>query len=255
MLTFNKENWRKFPNWGGFRSLPVPGWQFLNQIRLADSLKLYWVFTVIVPIFAFAVSQFPESIEVTVLGQSLSIRLSFPFTWSVMYFAGVSFAIGGSILQLNCPRLIQDFPRPREIGDGTNISTLEAAAYVSQLFSGERFPISNHEFISSEQATRAIWNHYGGPKGEFSMNQAHLSHPTSGVERFSVILNDPNTKSDLLHRAHVFASYSRYWARLTCVLFFLLGSIFVGYVLFQNFVFVASTTDLPTIKFLSSPSS
>ena len=67
-----------------------------------------WIF--LVPIAAKILSRVEDVATITIFGYTFSIPLSLPFSWKVFYFSAICFAFGNLLHKLRCPKLILDHP-------------------------------------------------------------------------------------------------------------------------------------------------
>ncbi|MEM7812248.1 MAG: hypothetical protein AAF532_12295 [Planctomycetota bacterium] len=88
-------------------------WETIDSIGQSQRLRQTSFFLFLTPIAASVLSRLPKSIEVPVFEQDLTIVLSLPFSWSLLFWAAVSSGIASIIYTAFCPDIVRrfhDFP-------------------------------------------------------------------------------------------------------------------------------------------------
>lgn len=78
-----------------------------HQTRMVTSLYA-WLF--VVPLVANFLAALPDSITVPVLHQKITINLTLPFSWILLYTGAIFVVASNLIYQVWCPKILKDHP-------------------------------------------------------------------------------------------------------------------------------------------------
>lgn len=85
----------------------IPTWQTLESIGNNKLIKSTYIWIVIIPILAKLLEKIPMNSEI-IFG-NIHISLTLPFSWQLLYFSALIFAIATALFSLFCPPLISKF--------------------------------------------------------------------------------------------------------------------------------------------------
>ena len=89
--------------------LKIPKWDDLNRLGKSRLLQSSYVWLLLVPMAAKALSAIENPLILTGISDGLRIHIALPFSWHVFYFSAVFVSIAGVIYTLFCPKLIRSF--------------------------------------------------------------------------------------------------------------------------------------------------
>lgn len=86
-------------------------WRALLSVLDAGIFSRLYIWLIIVPWFAQFSEKFPSSIDIKPFDSEpiVSITLSLPFSWYVLYFSGISFVIARVIFIYYCPKFLREY--------------------------------------------------------------------------------------------------------------------------------------------------
>ncbi len=83
-------------------------WTQLKRVQRQRVVRSMYVWLFVVPVAAKSLALLESPAKLDLLGYSLSIDLSLPFSWSAFYFAAVAFVVGSLVYAKACPKIIQE---------------------------------------------------------------------------------------------------------------------------------------------------
>ena len=95
--------WRRFPNEGSH-------WQFLDGYFKPVVTRLFVSWFALAPIVVGLISNFPDPLGLMLGNQEILIELALPFSWQILWFASLIYAIALAIHTLMCPAFIRRYP-------------------------------------------------------------------------------------------------------------------------------------------------
>jgi len=85
-------------------------WRQLRKLAELSFVKSSYAWVFVVPVIAKLLSQIEEKfIDLRVFGYVLSVPTQLPFSWTVLYFSGLSFLVAYVIYLARAPRLIKEY--------------------------------------------------------------------------------------------------------------------------------------------------
>ena len=84
-------------------------WDRIDSVGKHESLKSSYVFLFLVPIAARILGSLPETIEIHLTHQIISIHPRLPFSWIVFFFAALAVAIANTVYSFCCPSMVKAF--------------------------------------------------------------------------------------------------------------------------------------------------
>ncbi len=89
--------------------LAAPKWDGLNRFGKNRALQSSYVWLLIVPIAAKALSAIEDPLVLEGISHGLKITLALPFSWKLFYFSAIAVSGASAIYALACPELISRF--------------------------------------------------------------------------------------------------------------------------------------------------
>lgn len=251
----------------------IPNWITLRLFGQNKILKSSYFWFFFVPICAKLLQYLPDAVEVGLpdvmrplnaggLPRSeVSLSLSLPFTWQVMFFASVAFSIASIIFAWRCPPLIRDFVSPADfteqgrspfhiwhfVGEARKQELpqrLVGEGYVIQ--SQYRLSMRKKIYWHDTQAMSEFWSYHIPIDNVFKVQlinediEAH-NRPDDMPEDECSIPDTPWHKpiSDdhfklLFHGARFEMQTMGTWSRFVCSVFYVLGFFAVFYLGCEN---------------------
>lgn len=183
----------------------IPRWDELNRLGRSRLLQSSYVWLLLVPMAAKALSAIDDPLILKGIAEGLRIHLTLPFSWRLFYFSAVTVSIAGAIYSFFCPKLVRTFGNYAE--------------YRSEGRGREYLLRYAKEQMHQEDTFEAGFN--GGALNDEVTN---AKEEKEFAELFWRIHSDENLKSPYL--------------RAACFLFYSVGLVLIAIVLVQNFIFV-----------------
>ncbi len=117
----------------------IPSWSTLTKYGRSRLIRTSYIWLFAVPFLAQLLRGVDRELELSFLGNPLTLTLDLPFSWKMFYFGAVAAAIASAVYSTYCPNIIRDYERYWELnreGKGSRHITralLEAAASHSLL--------------------------------------------------------------------------------------------------------------------------
>lgn len=182
-------------------------WDDLNRVGKSRLLQSSYVWLLLVPMAAKALSAIENPLILKGISDGLRIHVALPFSWHVFYFSAVSVSIAGVIYTLFCPKLIRSFSNYAEYrSEGRGQEYLLRYAQ-TEMHQGDTLKAGWDNAVLTE---------------EVKDTKSEIEYATL----FWKIHLEENKKSP-------------FW-RLACFSLYAVGLILVLIVLTQNFIFVVS---------------
>ncbi len=204
----------------GIRKISVPTWRNLKQWGSSRILQSSYFWIVAVPVMARTFSSISE-VEISLGGEKFVLELTLPFTWQILYFAAVFFALGSLSYSFFCPRIIRNFLNHadyRNSGHGSRTLYYDLRHAV-----GDRLRNQNFQNWLLKEFGFLVKGYNAQPSemNDELSSEAHVNEPE--LFAYTVRASD--------------------WARLgprifTCS-FYVLGFLLLGVVFVENFGYVA----------------
>lgn len=198
-------------------------------------LKTSRLWLIVVPLAVKALAASPNPILIPSLGISLSLDL--PFSWKAFYFASVLFAIAGLIFDWKCPTLIKNYKGYQDFhAEHYNDNELVREVYklryshlrrpddLTQLFLAQYTDLENpQEIFDGYSEENQDWVY-------FRQVVFMIIEPVKVLEEH---------RGSAFHAVRFIASISYPIFLWACGLLYVGGFVLLGWVLIQNFIYVA----------------
>jgi hypothetical protein len=214
-------------------------WPELKSLGGSRMVRISFLWLILVPLAAKALSKAGPEIQVGLGEHLLTIPLALPFSWKLFYFGAAAFAAGTFVYRVGCPRLIRDYV-------GYNEYQNEG-----------RGP----EYILNQCLTVLTWRHGPWKSNEIHVLDEFIDRYTQGdvwhkgIVRMSFASppdNPARTKETKRGRMHIPAELcadafwfarnasadSHPWLRTICTALLVTGYTFFLWVAGQGFLFV-----------------
>lgn len=105
----------------------IPDWIELKVIGRNKLSKTSYYWIILLPILVKIVSPLNKNLTFQILNESISLSISLPFSWKVLFLASIFFSAGNLLFNRFCPNLIKSYNSPIEYEDeGKTNSTLRS---------------------------------------------------------------------------------------------------------------------------------
>lgn len=205
-------------------------WLQLSNLGSNKVVKSMMIWMLVTPIVAKALSSV-ESINLSFLQTDQSISLSLPFSWQVFFFCALFFTVANIIYNMKCPRLISKYKNYADFESKDNSLYLVISEFNQHV---------NPEMIKSNFLEIGVVVSKYTPAKDIALEWT--SDDTSNVNWRKGI--DSLRHANVEDKPDIFASLRILLAKLnsgwafTCVAFYALGFIGMGFVMLQNIMYV-----------------
>ncbi len=119
----------------GFLLLNVtPTWDKLRGLGRNRVIRSSYFWFVVVPIAANLMQPVPPELSVSLFGAHFSIATTLPFSWKLLFFAALFFALASLLFSWRCPTIINRYESYRGFREAEH-SGIELIAYTDEFFS------------------------------------------------------------------------------------------------------------------------
>jgi len=199
--------------WAGFN------WQFLRDIRQNKIVASMGFWLVFVPLAAKAMHEVSDVVSIELGGQIIKLHMTLPFSWQSLFFSALFFSAGNLLVSILCPRIVfehRDFGSFESAGK-THIHLREY---------DERF-----NALNEQKRERLL--HLAGVN---TQNQ-----DDRGIGEFAVVELRKN-----FWKAYAIQNVSSHLLRWICSVFYVVGFMLLGEILYKQVLWVASSISLST---------
>jgi hypothetical protein len=199
-----------------------PSWSSLRKLGESKALKSSYLWFVFVPIAARLFEKIDDIFPLTIAGHTFTVHASLPFSWITFYLSACAFTIASLIYSWRCPTILQDFSTYEDFKkSGRGISYLDNIA--------EKLPSFALAEIMKEDADSV--RHLPKTGRKLGFDWKPTLRDESDNQRIFWLIWDANNRASASQRLLAFYMY-------------LIGFIFLGKVVLQNFVFVVNKMGL-----------
>lgn len=178
-------------------------------------------------------STISHDFELPIFGTNLRIVLGVPFTWELLYYSSVFFAIATLIYAICCPEIVKKYDKYSDFAaEGKGSDQLVSYAYG---ISADRTRQSGRHRLSDVQLLRFLRMYTGGNQGLEPDNLGQLTQGTLRAENVSVHRLD----AGFWYVRDCADKYSPL-ARLMVQVLYGVGFVLFVWIMVQNFWFVVS---------------
>ncbi|MEI8654300.1 hypothetical protein P4S57_17205 [Pseudoalteromonas sp. Hal273] len=205
-------------------------WLQISNLGSNKVVKSMMIWMLVTPIVAKALSSV-ESINISFLQTDQSIALSLPFSWQVFFFCALSFTVANIIYTIKCPALISKYKNYADFESKDNSLYLVVSEFNQHV---------NPEMIRSNfLEIGVIVSKYSPAKDialEWTSDDTSNVNWRKGIDslRHAIVEDKPDIFASL---RILLGKLNSRWA-FTCVVFYVLGFIGMGFVMLQNIMFV-----------------
>jgi hypothetical protein len=220
-------------------------WTFIKRIGGLRILQTSYIFFIAIPIAAKFITSIGPELSIPIWEETL--RLSLPFSWSLLYFSSFAISVANVVYFFGCPQLIKDYDTlDNFVQEGHNINQVlrHIISYIHNF--------KKNDDLETVQLILERFHYYACKR------QSHLYDNTDElvmcndlddvVERFlSKIENRlDHSSSYALENTFYFTrnilGYTKSSLRYLCAILFFVGIILFIIVLLQGFTYVCKTT-------------
>lgn len=227
-------------NWKNKALHHVPVWSAIARMGESSIVRSSYLWFLAVPVAAKVLNSVNQTLDLQILGTTLTLTLDLPFSWALFFFAALFFALGTALYSLRVPSFITQFPTGAEFLAGERES--------HDLFSHARQVMSLMGKSESLHASLSTGDLYKLSTTQQQLIQ-DLCECESGESQYTPHLSwQKISRLEIDQRAafwvvHRHADQVRTSSRLLVSPSYLIGGLFLGTVTILNVVFA--------IKFLT----
>ena len=201
-------------------------WSSIRAISNKKMVKNSYLWLVLVPVIARALSQLDEETQIHLFGGEFYIKTSLPFAWQMLFIAAIFFAIASLIYRLYCPDIIKLYKNYREFeASGKTVDQTRSYLY-DMTWDDEKEDFKHINIIATY----------------FNIDLSHESDTKAQIEqcfsRHHLEKPEPDYKNKLFYIVRDFAQTSNQSAIKIAISFYAIGFAFVFAIMLQNIVFV-----------------
>jgi len=216
----------------------IPTWPELSSIGDSKIFKTSYFWLLIVPILAKVISKLrnfstnnPDIIWVKVISENLTL----PFNWTIFYLSSVAFGFGILLYTSRCPSLIRKYKSFSEFnscGDGEDALISFYSTWLrkgGKIYGHDGKQVSQDDAVTQLYETKCIPDiplsqRIGGDPA-WEVVSSFQMQPTSTLNEWYYLMTKQMCRDKIISRIFV-------------TLFFVIGFIFLAWVLVQNFIYV-----------------
>lgn len=202
-------------------------WSTLNGISQSKPVKSVALWFVIVPIVAKLLHTVERYQELNVFGLTISLDMSLPFQWHVLFYSSCFFLTSSILYQFFCPNFIKKYEDYKDFNDRGK-SRVQLGAYLLEVMK----PIFSQKVSEySKEVINSYLTHYG-KNGE--LNASSWEKIAASIDSCTANGKD----SDAFY--YVYEIANRKWQPVIWLVsgFYLAGFACLAIIAFQNIVYV-----------------
>ncbi|EGR1505114.1 hypothetical protein ACV8VM_004632 [Vibrio parahaemolyticus] len=205
-------------------------WLVLSEIKRSKVVSSMLIWMLITPILAKMLGSI-NAINLSFIETDGNFTLSLPFSWQVFFFCALFFTIANLIFSYKCPSLIgkyQNYAQFQERDDSLYLLIGELSSHFNERVVKENFleiGVIVSKYTPSEVIVR-----------EWTSDDTSNVNWRKGVDSLS--------HAEAIYKPDIFSStrtlvskFYPFWIKL-CLFFYTLGFIGLGWVTFENIMFV-----------------
>lgn len=201
------------------------GWNALSRMGSIRIFRSSYFFFVLVPIAARLIYKIQPEQEIRILGGVFYVTLGLPFSWKVFYFSSLFFVVATTLYFLFCPQIIKEFRNFREFQEeGRGQDTIMRALF--SLY--ERYGWSFFEEKLLVFARRFVQLPNVMPSPPPPITPEELWRADLQRDRLA----------DAFWHVRELADRTSPAARWACLVSYVAGSVLLGVIFVQNFLYV-----------------
>lgn len=224
------------------RLVLVLPWSSFNPLGRSRLVKSSYVWVVIVPILAKLLSAIPRDFELPVFDVQIDLILGVPFSWELLYYAAMFFALANITYSWFCPEIVRQYDRFADFqSEGKGSDQLMRYAYGKRFDDGVFGP--SFEGIPDLKLLQFI----GAYTNLKSVNPDATYLAFLSSRPIDPIFDPRNIDIAIQHQPSAFwylrQNYDRYFwkARLAVQILFSFGFAIILWITAQNFFYVWSS--------------
>lgn len=195
-------------------------WSAFNKLGRSKIVRSSYYWAIFVPIAAKVLSAIPINHKLNIPSSSVSLVLGVPFTWELLYYSAVFFALGTLLYHVCCPEIVKAYDKYSDFsaeGKGSadllcivfGVSADQTQKIAGALTDQQRLEVVQRFCGKQQIVMEDVMN--------MRINTIGISDE---VRAFSFIRNC--------------ADFQRPWHRATILILYAFGFILFGYVMLQN---------------------
>jgi hypothetical protein len=195
-------------------------WTMLREFGSSRVLKTSYFWLLFVPLAARGLANVKENLALTIFGDVINVSFDLPFSWKVFYYAAVCFSIAGIIYSWRCPAIVKRYAAfPAFVDEGRGVPYLRSIT----------------SYLRGSDSTRV-------ERLLFQYENGVISDGDGGSTLRNPERRDREKLAEAFWLVHRAANYSDRASLTASFVFYAVGFVLLGIVLFENFVFVVRAT-------------
>ena len=210
--------------------IKVPLWSDLTRLGKNKVITSSYIWLIIVPIVAKALSKIEEITTITAFNTTWKITTRLPFNWENLYYGALSFTIANIIYSIYCHYSIKEYKTFQDYQQNGKNNEQMITAFLHVLKSKFRcWPLIKPEEVSKK----------------FLLEYTDFKNEDSTQKDIIEMLLKHNIKEEKLKDAYSFTylifNASYLIPRIACTIFYATGFLLLAVVLYHNTLFVISS--------------
>jgi len=229
----------------------ILSWSNLSSLENNRFVKRALVFLFIIPMVAKFLSKVDNPIELKFADYVFTLTISLPFSWIAFYFSALFFAISISLFKIFAPKIISEYSSlGSKVNEGkvwTNLVIYLQDLGITDEYL-EKFNLNRSDFegkmgfVNAGDKLRAT-NKYKEDKIQKILRKADIltsfySQLTNKDESVDWDEKEARFIRSQFWTIFHFANKTKFFVRILCGLFYLIGFVLIIYVLGQNINYV-----------------
>lgn len=209
-------------------------WSYIRSLADSKIVRSSYIWLFIVPIVARVLSTLDDVIDLTVLGETIRLSATLPFSWQALFFAASFFTVANIVYSIFCPEIFKTYRSYREFHeDGKTL--LQVHSEMRRMTWSNKKPGVKKKYI---KYLSSYFKHYCKQE---KMDEGALD--IKGRELFDDISQGAyaNVTSNAFYFAYKVANeYNQpaIWVSLTS---YIVGLFFFSVIAVQNIIYVVQT--------------
>ncbi len=84
-------------------------WSSLNKVGQSRTLTSSYIWIIVIPVLVRFLSKIEHVFTFKFFGTSISLDMSLPFSWEILYFSAILFGLGNLLYTAFCPELVSRY--------------------------------------------------------------------------------------------------------------------------------------------------
>jgi hypothetical protein len=210
----------------------VPTWSSMKVLGKSKVIQTSYLWLFFVPLAAKALANIPEQIFIPFYGETLTIKLSLPFSWKAFYASAVCFSTASLIFNVFCPAVIKKYDTFTDYEQKGTDSSRVIRSYLALY----RQPIKHWPFVGITDSDK---NYFLTHVVKYNGKASDIKKGEKTIPVDLLTMSIPRENLKVIYH-HVMLEYDFYLPtmRALAYLLYIIGFITFGLVLLENMLYV-----------------